>query len=248
MLPLLELRDALDVKDDRPLRDFRRMSGAVQLFYDRPIPGPYTQPSREDWLRRLLAAQRWVRENGPSYVQDIELITPAELEEVRRLWVVEKHELEDSLPVIYEECMGVPYPGRPFTDVSTFGRDELLLLRELCSGDTLHYQLVRELLDVQLAYRSSLRRAGLYEKLEKAFSKHFYEDEADAVDRARRLQAARTGAIAIDATPTYFEVTEGLEPMALIEGDFEVADASTEQRIPELSASKVSEHAPGVIK
>ena len=29
MLPLLELRDALDIPDDRPLRDFRRMNGKV---------------------------------------------------------------------------------------------------------------------------------------------------------------------------------------------------------------------------
>ncbi|GIX46913.1 MAG: hypothetical protein KatS3mg131_1124 [Candidatus Tectimicrobiota bacterium] len=40
MLPLLELRNELDVQDDRHWRDFRRMSGIVQLFHDRPIPGP----------------------------------------------------------------------------------------------------------------------------------------------------------------------------------------------------------------
>ena len=45
MLPLLELRNELDVADDRPLRDFRRMTGAVQLFHKRPIPGPYKQAS-----------------------------------------------------------------------------------------------------------------------------------------------------------------------------------------------------------
>ena len=30
MLPLLELRNALDIADDRHLRDFRRMNGSVQ--------------------------------------------------------------------------------------------------------------------------------------------------------------------------------------------------------------------------
>ena len=43
MLPLLDLRNALDVADDRHLRDFRRMNGSVQLFHDRPIHGPYKQ-------------------------------------------------------------------------------------------------------------------------------------------------------------------------------------------------------------
>ncbi len=65
MLPLLELRNALDVADDRHLRDFRRMNGSVQLFHDRPIHGPYTQSAREDWLRRLLEAQTWIREQRP---------------------------------------------------------------------------------------------------------------------------------------------------------------------------------------
>src|ERR1700722_754824 len=75
MLPLLELRNDLDVADDRHLRDFRRMNGSVQLFHDRPIPGPYTQDARERWLTRLLEAQAWIRANGPEYVRSLELIT-----------------------------------------------------------------------------------------------------------------------------------------------------------------------------
>ena len=69
MLPLLELRNELDPpktpEGDRHLRDFRRMNGAVQLFHNRPIPGPYKQRVREDWLRKVLQAQRHIRENGP---------------------------------------------------------------------------------------------------------------------------------------------------------------------------------------
>ena len=69
MLPLLELRNQLDPPKtsdaDRPLRDFRRMNGAVQLYNDRPIPGPYKQEAREMWLRRVLEAQQHIRENGP---------------------------------------------------------------------------------------------------------------------------------------------------------------------------------------
>src|SRR5262249_27449642 len=91
MMPLLKLRNALDFRtgggdseegSDRHLRDFRRMSGAVQLFHDRPIHGPYTQAAREDWLRRLLAAQTWIRKNGPVEVRGIVLITLEELEEI----------------------------------------------------------------------------------------------------------------------------------------------------------------------
>ena len=75
MLPLMELRDKLDIKDDRHLRDFRRLRGNVQIFHGRAIHGPYTQESRETWLRELLTAQTWIRKNGPKTVGDIDLIT-----------------------------------------------------------------------------------------------------------------------------------------------------------------------------
>ncbi|MBI2388619.1 MAG: DNA phosphorothioation system sulfurtransferase DndC [Deltaproteobacteria bacterium] len=183
MLPLLELRNALD-EDDRDKRDFRRMNGLVQLFHRRPIPGPYTQAAREDWLRRLLETQRWVRENGPEHVRDIELVSIAELQEIRRMWVVEKHEIEDNLPRIYVAAMGEDYPGASLDDNPLFGAEEMALLRQACDGDTLRFELARELLHVEHRHRSMARRAGLYGDLEAAIRRHFYTSEEDATARA----------------------------------------------------------------
>lgn len=193
MLPLLELRNDLDIQDDRHLRDFRRMTGAVQLFHDRAIHGPYVQTAREQWLRRVLQAQRTVREIGPSYVNNIELISIAELHEIRRIWVVEKHELEDSLPRIYEEIMERPFPGKAINDNIIFGSDEMEILKEICGEDHLHYELTRELLDVERRYRTMARRAGLYEALESSLRRNFYDNEEDAVNRARRHRDASEG-------------------------------------------------------
>ncbi|MCG7607951.1 sulfurtransferase DndC [Mycobacterium syngnathidarum] len=190
MLPLLELRNALDVADDRHLRDFRRMNGSVQLFHDKPIPGPYTQTAREDWLRRLLEAQAWIRENGPDYVRSLELVTPAELEEIRRIWVVDKHEFEDHLPGIYESAMGEAYPGKPLDEHLPLGANMISALQEVAGGDRLHFELVRELLDIEQRHRAQVRRAGLFESLEKALRRGFYDDEADAASRARERKAA----------------------------------------------------------
>jgi DNA sulfur modification protein DndC len=186
MLPLLELRDALDVTDDRPLRDFRRMNGKVQLFHDRPIPGPYTEAARHDWLRRLLEAQVWIREHGPDYVKSIELVTLEELHEIRRLWVFEKHEIEDALPQIYREATGEDFPGPSFDDVLVLRSDDLSVLREMCAEDRLHYELSRELLDVERRFRTMTRRAGLFDALEQAFRRGYFDDAEDAVDHARR--------------------------------------------------------------
>ena len=157
----------------------------------RPVPGPYTQESREAWLKKLLQAQTHIRKHGPFDVKEIELITLDELQEVRRIWVVDKHELEDSLPGIYEEATGEPYPGVVLDDDLVLGASEMAQLAEICEGDRLHYELSRELLSLTRQQRNSARRAGLFDKLEKTFGKHFYDDEQDALQRARCISDER---------------------------------------------------------
>ena len=183
MLPLLELRNELDLKDDRPLRDFRRMDGRVQLFHDGSIPGPYTQDSREKWLRKLLAAQQWGREHGPEEVKDLELITLEELQEIRRIWLVDKHEIEDRLPLIYKEVTGEDFPGAKPQFV--LNQDLFDSLKEICGDDTLHYQMIRELISIEKKFSSMTRRSGLLDELEKAIKRSFYEDRDDAIEYAR---------------------------------------------------------------
>lgn len=180
MLPLLELRNELDVGDDRHLRDFRRMSGRVQLFNERLIHGPYTQESRANWLSKLLRAQTWIRKSGPSEVRELELITDAELHEIRRVWVEDKHEFEDLLPGIYEAEVGAPYDGPEISRDLPLGSSELALLAEQCGDDRLHYELVRDLLDVERRHRLMVRRAGLFDELEKTLRRSFFTDAEDA--------------------------------------------------------------------
>jgi DNA sulfur modification protein DndC len=187
MRPLLELRNALD-GDDRDLRDFRRMDGRVQLFHDRPIHGPYTQRAREEWLKMLLEAQETVRAIGPDEVQGIELVTRAELEEIRRTWVLEKREFEDVLPGIYESVTGEKYDGADYSAHLPLGRLELDLLRDLCDGDELHYQLVRDLLAVEREYRTQSVRSGMFKELAKVIKRHGYDsvEEAEAIAFSKR--------------------------------------------------------------
>lgn len=197
MAPLLALRNDLD-GDDRDLRDFRRMNGAVQLFNDRLIHGPYTQAAREGWLRKVLEAQREVRVLGPEEMRDVDLVSLGELEEIRRHWVLNKHEIEDSLPRIYQEVLGERYPGAALDDDLALGAEEIRLLREICGGDELHVQLTRELLGVERQHRTMARRSGLFRALEAALRRGFYDSaedaEARALERRDGLQAAKAGA------------------------------------------------------
>ena len=209
MLPLLELRNELDIPDDRHLRDFRRMNGRVQLFHNRPIPGPYTQKSREQWLRKLLEAQTWIRANGPAHVRGLELVTLGELQEIRRIWLVDKHEFEDSLPVIYQATTGAPYPGAAFDEHLPLGADIVEVLRDVTGEDTLLFETVRALLDIEQRHRTQCRRAGLFDDLEKTLRRGFYEDEADAVEWARRRASCGAEAPAGDDPPA--EVPAGIQ-------------------------------------
>lgn len=208
MLPLLKFRDLLAVKneegkwDDRGKRDFRRINGSLTEFNGKLVHGPYRQTHREYLLRELLMTQRWLRENGPDYVSDVELITLAELEEIRRVWVVEKHEIEDRLPVLYQESMGEPYPGQAFHESSVLGRRELDILRNTCSekkegeaGEEL-YGLVRGLLDVEQRFRTMTKRKGLYGELESVLKFYLYDGAEDAQstmdERIKRRDEAMT--------------------------------------------------------
>jgi DNA sulfur modification protein DndC len=171
--PLLDLRNELDIENDRSKRDFRRIHGKVELFGTdkiEPIPGPYTKYWREYWLRRVLEAQVYVRQNAPVEYQDITLITTEELSEIRRIWLEEKHEFEDSLPRIYQEVIGEPFQDMRLGAGNTLlGSDEWNILEEICDDDVMHLELMAKLLDTERQYFTKSRRIGIYEDLEKCF-------------------------------------------------------------------------------
>ncbi|HBB35598.1 MAG TPA: DNA phosphorothioation system sulfurtransferase DndC [Cyanobacteria bacterium UBA8803] len=187
MQPLLDIRNELDIQDDRHKRDFRRIYGKVELFERNvdgetsvePIPGPYKKEWREYWLKRVLEAQTQIRHTAPPEMRNITLITPEELSEIRRIWLEEKHEFDDSLPRIYEEATGEPFQDpRPNAEKILLGSDEWAVLAEICDDDKMHLELMAKLLDTERQYYTKSRR-GIYEALDKCFaSSSRSQDEA----------------------------------------------------------------------
>ncbi|MGO9463290.1 MAG: DNA phosphorothioation system sulfurtransferase DndC [Isosphaeraceae bacterium] len=180
MTPLLELRNELD-QPDRDKRDFRRMNGQVQLFHDRTIPGPYKKEAREHWLRRVLEAQQSARQNGPEEFREIQLISLEELDEIRRIWLHEKHEFDDSLPRIYQEGTGRPFP-KPREDGCALRAEDWAMLREICDGDEVLFDVQVALLGVEQNFRGMARRGGVTKALEKCLKAAIFETEEDAVE------------------------------------------------------------------
>ncbi len=196
MLPLMKLRNQwLDTKEDRKYRDFRRMKGTLKLFGGRLVHGPYKQNYREELLMALLQAQKTVQKNGPSEVKNLILISDEELEEIRRIWVMEKHEIEDNLPKIYERVMGHPYQGKRLENDEIFQAEDIILLKELCQQENdkegIHFQLIRELLQ---QHRTMARRAGLYEALDKALERNAFMSAKEAEEFALRRDLAQSKA------------------------------------------------------
>jgi len=197
MKPLLNFRDKWLTTKDREFRDFRRMNGQLTVYMDRLVHGPYKESYRHQLLSELLKAQTKVRTLGPEDVRELDLITIEDLEEIRRIWVIEKHEIEDSLPGIYEEATGQPYPVKNLDENQIFKPDDMALLKEICAelGDDegIQYQLARELLHLEQQHRTMARRSGLYEMIDKALEKGAFNNKAEAEEFAvARSQAIKS--------------------------------------------------------
>ena len=184
MRPLLEIRNNWLDTNDRAHRDFRRMNGSLAVFNGRLVHGPYKQDYREQLLRKLLETQIAVREMAPPEVGEIELLSFEDLEEIRRIWLVEKHEIEDNLPKIYQEVTGVTYPGLRTNEGYKIINEDLELLRKICvevgDPDGIHYQLAKEVLHLEQQYRTMVRRSGLLNEIEKSLIRNSFHSAKEA--------------------------------------------------------------------
>src|SRR5262249_53471640 len=138
---------------------------------------------------------------------NLQLIAEEELHEIRRIWVYDKHEFDDSLPRIYQEVTGTEFPRRPDEEAGGLRADDWALLREVCGDDPTFLHLQAGLLGEERKFRGMSRRAGIYDALEAQLRTALYGSEAEAVavlaERARvREQAQVVDAPAEDAAST----------------------------------------------
>lgn len=200
MLPLLEFRNYIasmeDKSVDRNRRDFRRMTGKLTWHNGRLVHGPYTKEVREDFLRRLLELDILIHEIGPEEIKDVPLITMDELRQIRKLWLDEKREFDDSLPRIYEEVTGKPFVDPAIKTNKYYGQSEWNLLHEVCRELYPDEQLLPEmqarLLDVEAKSSTMIRRRNIKKSIEDEIKYCYYKDEEDAVEMAR-LRRRRIG-------------------------------------------------------
>lgn len=185
MTPLLEFRNKFGNEElDRDRRSFRKMAGYLQGSYKQLHHGPYKKEVREEWLRDLLAIQKGINENGPKEFSDLELITLPELRNIRRIWVLEKHEFTDTLPSIYEEIMGKPFSDPEWIAPEAFKREEWDILKEVVNelypDEELAFEMAYSLIDIENHSNSLNQRKGVSDALESCIHRTFYKNEEDA--------------------------------------------------------------------
>lgn len=184
MQPILDFRNKNLAIKDHDVRDFQRMNGRVKLMNHELIHGPYLQEQRAKLLNELLRTQKVVRANMASNHR-VELIALEELDEIRRIWIEEKGEIEDLVPKIYEEVFGQVYPGRELEPAPLKSAD-LQLLRKIAveldpeAADRL-YRLTRSLLAVQFQSMHSQKRSKHLDRLETILMSNAFRTEDEAL-------------------------------------------------------------------
>ena len=181
MEPLLEIRNLLASTQNptvKPLyREYKRRAGTVSFNRNhdgRIVPGPYKLGFCKEVLKKLLQAQLEVRKHGPD--PDVQLISPEELEEIRRIWRTERGDWEDSVPGIYRDTVQTDLPWIR-DDIGPFGPVELALLRRISSGRQIPPMLLIKLISAELSAQGMSRRSSIYSSIEKILREEWRSEE-----------------------------------------------------------------------
>lgn len=193
MEPLLEIRDYLSSTQDpaikKELREFKRRMGFVSIknMYlkdkvrfenkegeDLFSRGPYKFEICEKILRMVLEAQVKLRKSGPD--PSINLVLPEELHEIRRIWLTERGDWEDTLPKIYREVTSENLDWIR-DDTGMFNANERLILKQICQKYRIPDVLVQKLLDAELQTQGMTKRSSIFPKIDSILREEWRSEE-----------------------------------------------------------------------
>lgn len=183
MVPLLEFREWLvkttEPEHKREFRDFRGRDGRVVFKKDGTLAArTYTLESSKTMLEKVLRTQLAVRRDGPD--PTMELISAEELNEIRRLWRIERQDWEDSVPQIFHKVYGSDLPWS-VDDDNVFDSEQKELLSSLCQEHNLPFDIIARLLEVERQSTGMTRRASAFKALNSVLNRE-WGSEAEVVD------------------------------------------------------------------
>ncbi|MET3393549.1 DNA sulfur modification protein DndC [Variovorax sp. 1140] len=204
LVPLRDFRNKLfDTTDPAKKKDFRsarRRDGSVTVKItsdkkgnageEKHILGPYRLDFRKELLQQLLENQKLINTNNPG--DHYELITHAELEQIRVEWRQDPNEpdWDDSVPSIYRAAMGEDVEWATSDDFILSG-DESQLIKSLCEEHELPRQLFMKLMELEVSYEGYARRSNLQAELNDLLSRDWGDDDVvlKSVGAKKRIRA-----------------------------------------------------------
>lgn len=151
----------------------RGADGSITDPYAKLVPGPYTLEFCQEFLGKILTAQRKIQQTGPD--PNIQLIQGEEIHEIQRIWRMERGDWRNSAYQIYHNVIGeqlVP----PNEDIGEFGVIEQDLLGEICSKHSIPQQLVAKLLNIEHESQGIKQHSRIYPKITKVLSEEWRDD------------------------------------------------------------------------
>ena len=181
--PLLEFRNWLAATSDpakkEQIRSERRRNGKVQFKEtdageNKLIWGPFMLEFRKIMLGKLLATQRVLQQSTKG--TDVVLISEEELLEIRRLWLFDEGDWEDSVPQIYKDETGQELSILE-NDWAGMGGLELQILQDICEKYNVPTGLLTELFDTERRQFGMSRRSTIFNDIDKIIKKDWTSRE-----------------------------------------------------------------------
>lgn len=213
MKPILDFRDQYLAPNEmeRDVRDFKRLgNNRLILMRNELVHGPYTQQYRQTLLEKLLTVQKIVQEDAiKNGYPGVELISREELDEIRRIWVEEKGEIEDQVPKIYKKVLGQDFNGEDLVN-KTLDEADIELLQQVTDQWVSEnipsdnekitnkrsielYELTRTLLATSFRRDGKKQRSKQLDEVGKILERFSFMDEEQATNFARQFSNSTDG-------------------------------------------------------
>lgn len=194
MIPLLDYRDFLVSTQDPAVkpqqREYKGRDGSIKITETGSLRyRTYTLDFSKTMLKRLLKTQLEIQEE---YDSGFVLIAEDELREIRRLWLAERQDWNDSLPDIYSEVTGHVLNWEQ-NDFYTPGKMESEILQEMSEEHDVPLQMIQKLFDAEWQHVGMRRRARVHKTIAKVFNEDWRSLDEVHAEMAKRQERANTG-------------------------------------------------------
>ena len=122
----------------------------------------------------VLYAQNDVRQKGPD--SSFSLILPEEIYEIRKIWLTERGDWEDSIPKMYKEITGSDLNWN-YDDMGIFQQKDQLILKQVCSEHQVKETLVQKLMEAERQTSGMNKRSSIFRKIDEILKEEWRDEE-----------------------------------------------------------------------